>query len=228
MLRNVLLVVVAAVMLWLALNVRLPSLSELRGGIEDLGAWAPLAFIALYAVVALTPIPVTIMAVAGGLLFGVPLGTVLSMVGVVTGCVGAYWMARGLGRETVMRALGSHREIVEDRLEGGGFYAVCTLRLMPGIPFWPVNYGSGALAIPFREFLLATALSALPGQVSLIAIGAFVASPSVPAGAVVVVSWIVVIALTIASFRRWRATRASAPTSPDAGPGGPDQGPVRD
>lgn len=209
-LRNVALVLAVLAMIWLALNVRLPSLGELRTDIAGLGAWGPLAFIALYAVVALTPIPVTIMAVLGGMMFGLPLGTVLAMIGVVLGCWGGYWIARGLGRETVMRGLGSHADMVEDRLENGGFYAVCTLRLMPGIPYWPVNYGSGALGITSRDFLVATALSALPGQVSLLAIGAFLAEPGVASGIAVVVSWIVVIVLTLLSYRRWRATRAAA------------------
>ena len=208
-LRNVTLVLAVLVMVWLALNVRLPSVDELRADIAELGAWGPLAFIALYAAVALTPIPVTIMAVAGGMLFGVPGGTVLSMIGVTLGCWGGYWVARGLGRDTVMRALGSHAELVEDRLENGGFYAVCTLRLMPGIPYWPVNYGSGALGISSRDFLIATALSALPGQISLIAVGAFLVEPGIASGAVVAISWTIVIALTLLSYRRWRATRST-------------------
>lgn len=206
-LRNVALVVIVLVMIWLALNVRLPSLDQLQADIADLGAWGPLAFIGLYAVVALTPIPVTIMAVTAGMLFGLPIGTVLSMIGVVLGCWGGYWGARGLGRETVMRALGTHADMVEDHLEEGGFYAVCTLRLMPGIPYWPVNYGSGALGVTQREFLVATTLSALPGQVSLIAIGAFIASPTTLNGIAVGASWLVVLVLTVLSLRRWRAAR---------------------
>lgn len=207
-LRNVLLVLVLLAMIWLALNVRLPSLDTLQARIADLGLWGPFVFIALYALVAVTPIPVTIMAVAAGMIFGLPVGTVLSMAGVVLGCLGGYGIARGLGRETVMRLLGSHAEVVEQRLEGGGFYAVCTLRLMPGIPYWPVNYGSGALGITTRDYLVATALSALPGQVSLIAIGAFIAEPSPVTGLAVVISWIVVITLTVLAYRRWRAARA--------------------
>src|SRR5699024_2757392 len=85
-----------------------------------------------------------------------PVGTVLSMAGVVLGCFGGYGLARALGRDTVMRMLGSHAEVIEERLHDGGFYAVCTLRLMPGIPYWPVNYGSGALGVRSREFLIAT------------------------------------------------------------------------
>ncbi|ATG53303.1 hypothetical protein CFK38_15930 [Brachybacterium vulturis] len=196
-------------MLWLALNVRLPSLDEMQAEIADLGLWGPFFFVGLYAVVAVTPIPVTIMAVAAGMIFGLPVGTVLSMIGVMIGCLGGYGIARGLGRETVMRRLGSHAEVVEERLGDGGFYAVCTLRLMPGIPYWPVNYGSGALGISSRDFLIATALSALPGQVSLIAVGAFIADPSLVTALAVVISWIVVIALTLLAYRRWRATRTS-------------------
>lgn len=204
-LRNVALGLVLLTMLWLALNVRLPDLGTLQAGIAGLGMWGLAAFVVLYALVALTPIPVTIMAVTGGLVFGVAVGTVLSMIGVVAGCWGAYWLARGLGRETVMRLLGSHAEMVEDRLEGGGFYAVCTLRLVPGVPYWPVNYGSGALGIGSRDFLIATVLSALPGQLSLVAIGAFIAEPNLMHGSVVAISWIAVLLLTVLTFRRWRA-----------------------
>lgn len=198
---------VLAAMLWLALNVRLPDLDTLQARIAGMGVWGLFVFIALYALVALTPIPVTIMAVTGGLVFGLPVGTVLSLVGVVIGCWGAYWLARALGRETVMRLLGGHAAMVQERLEGGGFFAVCTLRLLPGVPYWPVNYGSGVLGIRHHEFLIATALSALPGQLSLVAIGAFIADPSLLHGIAVGISWVAVIVLTILSFRRWRSAR---------------------
>ena len=206
-LRNIALVLVLAAMLWLALNVRLPELGTLQARIAGMGVWGLFAFIALYALVALTPIPVTIMAVTGGLVFGLPVGTVLSLVGVVIGCWGAYWLARAVGRQTVMRLLGGHAQMVQERLEGGGFFAVCTLRLLPGMPYWPVNYGSGVLGIRHHEFLIATALSSLPGQLSLVAIGAFIADPSLLHGIAVGISWVAVIVLTILSLRRWRTAR---------------------
>src|SRR5699024_5997931 len=101
----------------------------------------------------------------------------------------------------------SHAEVIEERLHDGGFYAVCTLRLMRGISYWPVNYGSGSLRVSSRGFLIATVASTLPGRGSLIAIGAFITDPSALSGAAVVISWVVVIALTLVAYRRWRATR---------------------
>lgn len=205
--RNGALALAVLAMVWLAFNVRLPDLSTLREDIQELGLWAPLGFVALYAVVALTPIPVTVTAVAGGMVFGLGLGTGLSMLGVVLGCWGAYWIARLLGREVVLRRLGSHAAVVEEKLADGGFWAVCTLRVMPGLPYWPVNYGSGALGVSNREFLLATSLASLPGQLSLVAIGAFITDPGLRQGIAVVCAWALVIVLTILAFRHWRSTR---------------------
>src|SRR5699024_8215687 len=132
-LRNIALVLTLVTMLWLAFNVRLPDLGTLQADIAGLGTWGVAAFVVLYALVALTPIPVTIMAATGGLVVVTPVGPALSTMGVAAGGWCAYWLARALGREAVMRLLGSHAGIVEYRLEGGGFYALCTLRLLPGV-----------------------------------------------------------------------------------------------
>ena len=153
-------------------------------------------------------------AVVTSVAFGLVFGTILSMIGVLAGCFGGYWISRALGRETVMRLLGSHAEAIESRLTNGGFYAVCTLRLLPGFPYWPVNYGSGALGIRSRTFLIATVVSALPGQLSLVAVGAFIGHPGIVNGIAVAISWALVIVLTILTFRRWKSTQ-KAPAHPD-------------
>lgn len=206
-LRNIALGLAVLAAVWAVFNVRLPSIDVLQKDIAAAGFWGFGIFILIYALVAATPIPVTIMATAGGLIYGLPFGTLWSMIGVVLGCWGGYWIARALGRDTVLKLLGSHAESVESRLTGGGFYAVCTLRLMPGFPYWPVNYGSGALGIDNRTFLTATVVSSLPGQLSLVAVGAFIGEPNVLNGIAVGVSWALVITLTIITMRRWKRTR---------------------
>lgn len=210
LIRNASLVVVVLLMVWLAFNIRLPSVDALQSTINSYGWWGWLAFIGLYAVVAVTPIPVSVMALLGGVLFGIWEGTVLSIIGATIGCWIAYWIARGLGHSVVMRLLGKHADTVRDRLETGGFLAVSLLRLTPGIPYWPVNYGAGAFRVTNREFLLATVLCAAPGQLSLVAVGAFVSEPTWFNGVVVVASWIGVLILTGIVFRRLRALRRAA------------------
>lgn len=205
--RNAALIVVLLIMLWLFFNVELPPADQLQQRLESYGWVSWLVFIGLYAVVALTPIPVTIMAVAGGLIFGVVLGSLFSVIGVLIGSWGAYWLARALGTDAVRKVLGKYSEKTEARLDGAGFEAVCTLRLVPGIPYWPVNYGSGAFGITQRDFLGASVIAVIPGQVSLVALGAFVADPTVLNGAVVVLSWIVVLVMTVWAYKRWKAAR---------------------
>ncbi|MCS4594095.1 TVP38/TMEM64 family protein [Brevibacterium sediminis] len=206
-LRNIALALVVLAGVLAVFNVRLPSVDVLQADIAAAGFWGFAVFVLIYMAVAATPIPVTIMATAGGLIYGLPFGTILSMVGVVAGCWIGYWIARALGRDTVLRLLGSHAETIESKLTGGGFYAVCALRLMPGFPYWPVNYGSGALGIDNRTFLSATIISSLPGQLSLVAVGAFIGEPNVLNGIGVGISWALVITLTIITMRRWKRTR---------------------
>ena len=68
--RNMVLIVVLFGLLWLLFNVELPSADRLRDIIDSWGWAAWLVFIGSYALVAMTPIPVTVMAVTAGLLFG--------------------------------------------------------------------------------------------------------------------------------------------------------------
>ncbi|WP_255546139.1 MULTISPECIES: TVP38/TMEM64 family protein [unclassified Nesterenkonia] len=214
--RNALLVAVLAGMIYAAFNLRLPPLDELQQRIEDFGWAAWIVFIAVYAAVAMTPIPVTIMAVSGGLIFGTMLGSLLSVIGVLIGCFAAYHLARFLGTQAVRKLLGSHAEKVEAHLEGAGFEAVCALRLTPGVPYWPVNYGSGAFGVTQRDFVVASAVATVPGQVALVALGAFIADQTIVNGVVIGVAWSVVVAMTIWAYRSWRGT--SSHRLPGAGP----------
>ncbi|WP_072042019.1 TVP38/TMEM64 family protein [Nigerium massiliense] len=203
-LRSAALVVAVLMLIWIGFNVRLPELSVLRARIESYGVWSSLVFVAVYAVVALTPIPVTIMALTGGVLFGIVEGSFLSVIGSMIGAYGAYWIARLLGRSTVLRMLGSHRDTLEERLEHGSFSAVFTLRVLPGIPYWPVNYAAGGLGVGQRDFLVASLIASVPGQVSLVGIGAFAAQPTVALGVAVVLAWLIVGFFSVWAWRSWR------------------------
>lgn len=205
--RNTLLVLVTVALIWLVFNVDLPPAQELREKIAAWGWAAWLVFIGAYAVVAITPIPVTVMAVAAGLLFGVVEGTILSVVGVLMGCWGGYWLARALGRPATVKLLGSRARTVERHLDEAGFQAVLVLRLLPGFPYWPVNYGSGAFGVSQRDFILASAVAIIPGQISLVSIGGFISTPTLLNGLVVGIAWLVVIGLTIWAYRKWKAAR---------------------
>src|SRR5699024_9397056 len=122
-----------------------------------------------------------------------------------------YWLARALGKRVVIRMLGRHRARVQAQLTSAGFEAVCMLRLMPGVPYWPVNYGSGAFGVRSRIYVPASLVSMVPGQLSLVAVGHFIAEPGMVSGTAVLITWAVVAVLTVLAYRRWRAARRAAP-----------------
>lgn len=201
------LIAVGVPLLWVAFNTDMPSPTELREIISGYGWAGWLVFVGLVAAIAVTPIPITVPALVAGSLFGVVGGTLLSFSGVMLGSWIAYWLARAVSRRTTMLLLGQHGAVVEKYLNNAGFWTMCTVRLLPGLPYWPVNYGAGALGVGHHTFVTATFLASIPGQVSLVSLGAFAASPSVFHGVVLVSSWIVVLILTWLAYRQWRATR---------------------
>lgn len=125
----------------------------------------------------------------------------------------------------VLRGLGRHAETVERRLEDTGFLALLALRVAPGLPYWPVNYGAGALAVPLGIFAGSTAVGVIPGQLSLVAMGAFAVRPGVVNGVLLGVGWLAVGGLTLWAVRRWRrAARAAEGPAGSEGPESPRSG----
>lgn len=68
-----------------------------------------------------------------------------------------------------------------------------------------------------RDYMLASALSVIPGQISLVAIGNFISFPNLLNGIIVAVAWIVVFGLTIWAYRRWKAAKEDEEASRDDG-----------
>lgn len=201
------LVIVIGTLIWLSFNVDVPEPEVLRNMIQSYGWAGWLVFIGITALIAITPIPVTIPALVAGSLYGIIAGSLFSFTGVLIGSWLGYWLARLTGQELTFKLLGRHGITVKKYLSNAGFLAMCTARLMPGLPYWPVNYGAGALGVNQYTFLLATFIASIPGQISLVALGAFAANQSLFNGVILVSAWIIVLVSTWVSYRYWRNTR---------------------
>lgn len=125
--------------------------------------WGPLVFIALYAVLSALNFPGLALTLAGGALFGFSFGALLNTIGANLGATGAFWLARTLGRDGV-RALAGDRLAGLDRLtEEKGHVWLLRLRLIPVVPFNVLNIAAGLAAMPWRRYVVATAIGILPG-----------------------------------------------------------------
>ncbi|HBV22330.1 MAG TPA: hypothetical protein DEB42_00870 [Jeotgalicoccus sp.] len=202
------LVLVIGTLIWLSFNVNIPEPEVLREIIQGYGWAGWLIFIGITALIAITPIPVTIPALVAGSLYGVIAGSLFSFTGVIIGSWIGYWLARLTGQELTFKLLGRHGPTVKKYLGNAGFLAMCTARLMPGLPYWPVNYGAGALGVSQYAFLSATFIASIPGQISLVSLGAFAVNQSLFNGIILVAAWITVVAATWTSYRYWRNTQS--------------------
>ena len=110
-------------------------------------------------------IPSAPFALAGGVIFGLLPGIAVGWVGAMLGAAGGYWLARGLGKDTVCRALGKHRTMLDKLDDLNGFLPLLRLRLIPVLPLGVVNVMAGLTGMDFRAYLAATAIGILPSTV---------------------------------------------------------------
>ncbi len=103
-----------------------------------------------------------LLLVAGGWLFGVGGGMILSIVGFLCSALAAFVMVRGIYDGALPASVKTRAAPFRRELERNGFYYLLFLRLVPLLPFSVVNLCAGAAGISLKSFLLATVLGILP------------------------------------------------------------------
>lgn len=136
---------------------------SVKNYISSFGILAPVIYITMFTLVPLTLFPDAVLAVAGGMIFGVGLGTVYTVIGAVCGGTLSFFISRFFGRELVQRLVKGKVEWFEDGIEKKGFIFIFILRLIPLVPFDVISYGSGLSKIKYKDFILATFIGIIPG-----------------------------------------------------------------
>jgi uncharacterized membrane protein YdjX (TVP38/TMEM64 family) len=138
----------------------------LRHRIDQLGAWGPVALIALEALaIIVTPIPSGPIAVVGGAVFGPLWGTLYVVAGAVAGALIAFLIARCFGYEAVRRWSGSQKLMAmlsQHRSQWWLMAVVFATRLVPFISFDAVSYAAGLTPLAFWRFAVATIVGVVP------------------------------------------------------------------
>lgn len=123
-----------------------------------------LIFIGLYAIATAAFVPVgLVLMLAGGFLFGPLIGTGATIVGSTLGAIIAYVAARFAAGDRIRAMLnkGRWRGLMAG-FERAPFRYLLTLRLVPLSPFGLVNVAAGCARAPFRAYVAATAVGAIP------------------------------------------------------------------
>lgn len=79
------------------------DVASLQAATRGWGRWAPVLFVAGYALITLTPVPKGVLSAAAGVAFGLPVGAALVYVAALLGAALALLLGRWLGRDAVDR-----------------------------------------------------------------------------------------------------------------------------
>ncbi len=134
--------------------------------LAEAGVWAPLAFIAFYAVATVLFLPGAVLTLAAGALFGAVPGALYSLIGATLGAVLAFVIARYLAADWVARRVGGRLKQLIEGVEAEGWRFVAFVRLVPLFPFNLVNYALGLTRIPLAAYAAASFVCMFPGALA--------------------------------------------------------------
>jgi uncharacterized membrane protein YdjX (TVP38/TMEM64 family) len=137
---------------------------DLIVGIEELGAWGPVAFIAAYVVATVAFLPGALLTLVAGAIFGLWRGVAIVFTGAVLGSSAAFAIARRLARRRVARWLerDPRTAAIGAAVGARGRTVVLLLRLSPVFPYNALNYALGLSPVRYRDFLIGS-VGMLPG-----------------------------------------------------------------
>lgn len=166
-----------ALLTTLAFIVDVPNAARLRADFGAAGLRGLLLFAALYALLSLLPLPLSVLTIAAGAVFGLGQGLAGVLLGAWLGAMTAFGIARALGRDAVQRITGRRASSLDAQLQRRGLPAVLGIRLVPVLPFTAVNYLSGLTAVRFYAYALGTAIGIVPGTAAYVTVGAYGRQP---------------------------------------------------
>ncbi|MEV0339031.1 TVP38/TMEM64 family protein [Nocardia sp. NPDC050713] len=188
-----------------ALLVPLPGPTQIQQWADSVGSWFPLLFFGVYSILAVAPLPRTVLTVSCGVLFGSLLGTAIALSATVVAAGMALFLVRVLDRDRVASRL-THPAVraIDERLERRGWLAVGSLRLISFAPFSVVNYCCGLSSIRFWPYLAATFVGSAPGTIATVVLADALTGGSHPAMLVVSGICLAIGLLGLVVDARWR------------------------
>lgn len=144
---------------------------SLAAVVAGLGIWAPIGFVALYAVATVAMVPGSLLDLAGGALFGPYFGSLLDLTGGSLGAALAFLVGRYLARDWVEARGGPRTQNIMHNVQADGWQFVAFVRLVPIFPYNVMNYLLGLTRIPFHHYIAATVVFMAPSTLVYTYIG---------------------------------------------------------
>ena len=139
------------------------SVESLAARVSALGWYAPLVFIACYAVATVFFMPGILFTLAGGALFGPVYGTLYNLGGATLGATLAFLTARYIAYDWVAERTGNRLRQLMEGVEEEGWRFVAFARLVPLFPFNLLNYALGLTRLRLSHYVITSFVFMAPG-----------------------------------------------------------------
>ena len=156
---------------------------ELRGSVaENKMVWI-VGFAVAYIVMAAAQLPgAALMTIAGGVLFGFVVGTIVVSFASTLGATLAMLVSRYLFRDSIQQRYGAKLRAFNEGIERDGGFYLFSLRLIPVVPFFLINLGAGLTSISTWTFYWVSQLGMLAGTAVYVNAGNQISQISSPSG----------------------------------------------
>lgn len=193
---------------WIIEKVKKPEV--LREYLRSFGGWGFVIYILLQAAhVLLMVIPGDLFNVCGGYIYGIPLGFLLSIIGIMIGTVCAFYISRLLGYEFISKVIPKEKiEKISNILNSSkGTLGMLIICLIPVIPKDLMIYIAGLTPIKASKLFFIYALSRIPGTLIWVSIGAQVYERNVMEISIILIGFALLIAVGITLKNVYKRTQ---------------------
>lgn len=133
---------------------------------------AAICFLVAYAIIVAFSLPVAVLITpVGGFLFGVWLGSILSVLGATLGSIAVFLAARSAFYDLFRARAGASLARLEAGFRRNDFSYLLFLRLVPVFPFWLVNIVPALLGMRLDRYVVATLIGIVPAAVVYASVG---------------------------------------------------------
>ena len=153
--------------------------STIAKTVSAYGIWAPVIFIALFAIRPLIFFPATILSLSAGALFGPFQAVFILIIAENLSSLVSYTVGKYFGAD-IVKIFDKKETFIakfEDYIQDNGFVSILMLRLLYA-PFDLVGYFAGASSISYKSFAFATLIGILPGLITSAFLGGSVYNPA--------------------------------------------------
>src|SRR5689334_11273928 len=106
------------------------SKEYLQAFVKQFGVFGPAVYVLIFSVGVALMAPATPFTIAGAIIFGPWLGTLLNIIAICIGSVAAFYIARTLGRDFARKVAGNTLSRYDEKLEKHGFATIFYLRMI--------------------------------------------------------------------------------------------------